>query len=325
MSQETVPTMTANSQTGFAKPTKRQRLLRNIAKSWQIYVLLALPVIYVFIFSYMPMYGVQIAFRNFSPVRGFWGSDWVGLMHFRNFFNSFFWGRLVRNTLLLNFYSLVWAFPIPVFLALLLHQLGSQKFRKTVQTIIYMPNFISVVVIVGMLFVFLSPTTGIVNIAIQALGGSPIVFMNRAEWFRTIFIASSVWQGAGFGTIIYFATLSGINVELYEAATVDGALKRHKIWHIDIPHLIPLIGLFVLKNVGTMLASETQRTLLMQTAGNMAASDTLGPFIFRMGIVEGQHSYTTAINLMLNVVNMIFLVIANKVAQKTGEGQSSLW
>ena len=304
---------------------KGKKLLKSFRKNWQIYAILLLPMAYIFIFSYMPLYGIQVAFKNFIPSRGITGSPWVGLQHFRDFFGTYFWKQLLLNTFTLNIFSLFWSFPVPIILAMMLNQLNSTRYRKFIQTVIYTPNFISVVVMVGMLYIFLSPNTGLINKAISALGGTPIFFLGRSDWFRTIYIASGIWQGAGFGTIIYFATLSSVSPELYEAATVDGANKRHKIWHIDLPALLPVVIMFLVMNTGRLLTSEFAKTLLLQQPSNLSVSDTIGVYIYKYGLAGGQFSYTAAIGLMLNVVNFIILFGVNKIAQHVGEGQSSLW
>lgn len=300
-------------------PKKRLHL----GNDWQIYVFLLPAVLYLFLFNYMPMYGIQIAFKNYMVIHGIFESPWVGLEHFKNFFQSYYWGRLLLNTLLLNLYSLLLSFPIPILLALLLNQMGNQKFKSFVQTVLYAPHFISVVVLAGMLYIFLSPTSGLVNYLIAALGGKPIFFLNEASWFRTIYIGSSIWQNAGWSTILYLASLSGIDVQLYEASTVDGANKWQKIWHIDIPGILPVIITVLILNTGHLLSSEFQKTLLLQTAGNLSTSDTIGVYVYKAGLEGAQYSYTTAIGLMLNVINFILLTIVNKISKRLGE--TSIW
>jgi len=315
---------------------KRSKTLLRLRQDWRLYVILALPVTYIFLFSYLPMYGVQIAFRDYQPGLGFTGSPWVGFQWYRDFFNSFFWDRLLVNTFLLNVYGLLWGFPVPIILAIMLHHMNNRRYRKFIQTTIYSPNFISAVVVVGMLYLFLNPSHGVINRAIMAMGKDSVFFMNRADWFRTIYIASGIWQTAGYGTIIYFAALHSISPELYEAASVDGALRWHKIWYIDIPSLMPLAITFLIMRAGQLMWSETPRTLLMQEPGNLMTSNTLGPWIYRFGLTgqtgigdlnPGQPmlSYGAAIGLMMNVINIILLVAVNTIAQKTGDGESSLW
>ncbi len=217
------------------------RLRHNLIRDWQIYVLLLPAIVYFIVFHYLPMYGVQIAFRQYRFVDGITGSRWVGWKHFEDFLGAYYFGRLLSNTFLLNIFGLIIGFPIPVILAILLNQLERARFKKFTQTAIYVPHFISTAVIAGMLYLFLSPTSGIVNYMIKALGGSSVNFMMESSWFRPMFIISDIWQHAGWNTILYLATLTAIDPEIYEAATIDGATKRQKIRYIDIPYLVPII------------------------------------------------------------------------------------
>ncbi|MDR1532147.1 MAG: ABC transporter permease subunit [Clostridiales bacterium] len=308
-----------NSVTAYnSKGAPWNRFKRAIERDWQIWVLL-LPTIAAFVlFSYLPLYGVQIAFRDYKAVQGILGSKWVGFKHFTDFFASYYSLRLVLNTLLLNIFGLIWSFPVPIILAILLNQLVFAKFKKFVQTVIYVPHFISTVVMVGVLYLFLSPGNGIVNKAITALGGQSVFFMMEPGWFRTLFISSDIWQHAGWSTILFIATLTGIDPELYEAASVDGANKRQKILYIDIPHLIPIAVMMLILSCGSMLASNTDKALLMQTSGNMPVSDIIGVYVYNMGLGKAQFSYTAAINLFINVVNFITIMMVNWVARRVG-------
>ncbi len=296
-----------------------QRASRTVRNDWQLYVLLLPALAFIFIFNYLPMYGIQIAFRDYKAVFGITGSKWVGLKHFKDFFSAYYFKRLLANTFLLNFYSLIWSFPIPIILAILLNQFERQHFKKFTQTIIYVPHFISTVVMAGILYLFLSPVNGIVNSLIVALGGNPIFFMIEPEWFRTLFIASSIWQHSGWNTILYIATLTGINPELYEAATIDGATKLKRIRHIDIPHLIPIAVMMLILSCGSLLSSNTDKALLMQTPGNMATSDIIGVYVYEMGLGKAQFSYTAAIGLFTNVINFITIVAVNQIAKRLGD------
>ncbi len=297
---------------------------KRLRNDWQIYLLLLPAVVYLIMFHYMPIYGVQIAFKNFLPVKGIIGSEWVGLEHFRNFFKSFYWKRLFANTLLLNLFSLLFSFPLPIILALMMNQVTQKKFKGFLQTTLCAPNFISVVVLAGMLYLFLSPTNGMINKLIEFCGGKPVFFLNEARWFRPVYILSGIWQGAGWGAILYTAALSGIDPQLYEAATMDGANKWHKIWYIDIPGILPIIITMLIMNTGNLLTSEFQKTLLLQTPGNIAASDTIGVYVYTAGLEGAQFSYTTAIGLMLNVINFVILIIVNKVAKSIDQSQG-IW
>lgn len=303
----------------------KARIRKKLKNDWQIYLLLLPAVMYLFLFHYLPIYGVQIAFKNFLPVKGIMGSEWVGLEHFRNFFHSYYWGRLLVNTLLLNLYSLIFSFPLPILLALMLNQITRKRVKSFIQTTVCAPHFISCVVLAGMLYLFLSPTNGLFNKVIEACGGEPVFFLNEAKWFRTIYIGSGIWQSTGWGAILYLAALSGIDTQLYEAATMDGANKWHKIWYIDIPGILPIIITMLIMNTGNLLSSEFQKTLLLQTPGNIAASDTIGVYVYTAGLEGAQFSYTTAIGLMMNVINFVILILVNKIANKAGDGGSGIW
>ena len=301
-----------------------KKVIRKLKNDWQIYLLLLPAVLYLFLFHYLPIYGVQIAFKNFLPVRGITGSEWVGWKHFQNFFQSYYWKRLFANTLLLNLYSLLFSFPMPIILALMMNQLTRKKYKGFLQTTLCAPHFISTVVLAGMLYLFLSPTNGLINKLLEALGGTPVYFMNEPGWFRTIYIASGIGQGAGWGAILYTAALSGIDTQLYEAATMDGANKWHKIWYIDIPGILPIVVTMLIMNTGSLLSSEFQKTLLLQTPGNISTSDTLGVYVYTAGLEGAQYSYTTAIGLMMNVINFIILVLVNRIAKKVDEN-GGIW
>ena len=301
-----------------------KKVIRKLKNDWQIYLLLLPAVLYLFLFHYLPIYGVQIAFKNFLPVRGITGSEWVGWKHFQNFFQSYYWKRLFANTLLLNLYSLLFSFPMPIILALMMNKQTRKKYKGFQQTTLCAPQFISTEVLSGMLYMFLSPTNGLINKLLEALGGTPVYFMNEPGWFRTIYIASGIWQGAGWGAILYTAALSGIDTQLYEAATMDGANKWHKIWYIDIPGILPIVVTMLIMNTGSLLSSEFQKTLLLQTPGNISTSDTLGVYVYTAGLEGAQYSYTTAIGLMMNVINFIILVLVNRIAKKVDEN-GGIW
>lgn len=296
--------------------TRLQKWLSAVAENRWLYVLILPALVYLIIFNYLPMYGVQIAFKDYKAVRGIAGSDWVGLKHFKTFFNAYYSGRLISNTLLLNVLSLLFSFPIPIALAVVINNIRNQRLKKFTQTAIYIPHFISTVVLAGILYILLSPTNGIINHAIVALGGKAIYFMNEAGWFRPIYILSGIWQNAGWNSILYIAALAGIDPELYEAATIDGASKWQKVLYIDIPHLIPTATMMLILNCGSLLSSATEKTLLLQTGGNMATSDILGTYVYTMGLGSGQFSYTSAINLFVNVINFIMVVSANTISSK---------
>ncbi|MBQ8160072.1 MAG: sugar ABC transporter permease [Clostridia bacterium] len=289
---------------------------RSVIRNRWLYLLILPALVYLIIFNYLPMYGVQIAFKNYKPVRGIAGSEWVGFKHFTTFFNAYYFGRLITNTLLLNVLSLLFSFPMPIFLALVVNNIRSQRLKKFTQTAIYVPHFISTVVLAGILYILLSPTNGIINHFLVALGGKSIYFMNEASWFRPVYIISGIWQNAGWDSILYIAALAGVDPELYEAATIDGANKWQKVRYIDFPHLVPTATMMLILNCGSLLSSATQKTLLLQTGGNMATSDIIGTYVYTMGLGSGQFSYTAAIGLFVNVINFILVLSANKISDR---------
>lgn len=302
---------------------KRRRLLIQIAKRYDLYLMLLLPVAWYLIFHYGPMYGLQIAFKNFNPGKGILGSSWVGFEHFERFFNSYYFERLLWNTVTINFYSLLIAFPIPIFLAIIVTEIRSKTYSKILQNITYMPHFISVVVIVGILSVFLSPSTGPINKLIVLLGGEPIHFMESAGWFKPIFIGSNIWQSMGWQSIIYIAALSGINPELYEAAKIDGATRLQRIRHVSIPGILPVIVILLILDIGHFMNIGFEKILLMQNNMNIESSDVISTFVYTTGILKGEYSYTAAIGLFNSVINLILLLLVNRFARKTAE--TSLW
>lgn len=298
------------------------RLGRRMRNDWQIYVLLSPALIYFFFYNYLPLYGLQIVFRDYKfagAMSGIAGSKWVGLKHFQDFFGAYYFGRLLANTFLLNLYNLLWGFPVPIIMAILLNQIDFRRAKRFTQTVIYVPHFISTTVMAGILYLFLSPTNGIVNHFIGNMGGKAVNFMVRPEWFRPLYIGTDIWQHAGWNTILYIAALTGIDPEIYEAATIDGATKRQKIWHIDIPHLIPIAMMMLILSCGSLLSSNTDKALLMQTPGNMATSDIIGVYVFNEGLSKAQFSYTAAINLFVNVINFFMILTVNWISKRVSD------
>ncbi len=292
------------------------RLSKGILDYGQLYLLILPALIYLIIFNYLPMYGVQIAFKDYKAISGIAGSDWVGIKHFVTFFNTFYSQRLIVNTVLLNLYGLIFGFPIPIILAIMINNLRNAHFKKFTQTVVYVPHFISTVVLAGMLYIFLSPTNGIINRFITVMGGDPIFFLNEVDWFRPVFIISGIWQSAGWSSILFIAALAGVDPQLYEAATIDGANKLQKVIHIDIPHIIPTATMMLILNCGSLLSSSTQKALLFQTGGNIARSDIIGTYVYTMGLGSGQFSYTSAIGLLINVLNFAMIIAANSISKK---------
>jgi len=311
-----------------AAPLPQRRIsfslrMKRILRAWQLYVLLAPAIIYVLVFKYWPMYGVQIAFKNYNPVDGFTDSPWVGLTHFIRFVNSYQFGQVIGNTLWIAVLGLLVAFPVPIILALLVHQLQSEKFKKFTQTVLYSPAFISTVVVVGIMFVILSPRSGLVNNAIQLGGGEPIFFMGSAEWFRPIYVISDVWQNAGFSMIVYLAALAGIDPALHDAAKVDGASKLQRIRHIDLPGIMPVITVLFILAIGNLLNVGFEKALLMQTPLNLSTSEIIQTYVYHAGLQQAQFSYSAAIGLFNSILNLALLLFFNTVARRAN--QATLW
>ncbi|WP_066285055.1 ABC transporter permease [Arthrobacter sp. B6] len=297
--------------------------LKRIFRAWQLYVLLAPAIIYILVFKYWPMYGVQIAFKNYNPVDGFTDSPWVGLTHFIRFMNSYQFGQVVGNTLWIAVLGLLVAFPIPIILALLVNQLQSERFKKFTQTVLYSPAFISTVVVVGIMFVVLSPRSGLVNNAIQLGGGEPIFFMGSAEWFRPIYVISDVWQNAGFSMIVYLAALAAIDPALHDAAKVDGASKLQRIRHIDLPGIMPVVTILFILAIGNLLNVGFEKALLMQTPLNLSTSEIIQTYVYHAGLQQAQFSYSAAIGLFNSLLNLALLLVFNTIARRAN--QATLW
>ena len=317
--------MTSNKATAAVLPRRPLvgRFLKNLRKYWQYYILLLPALAYFLIFCYGPMYGAQIAFRNFNARDGITGSAWVGFAHFERFFRSPYFGSLLRNTFVISIYGLLAGFPLPILLALSLNELKGTKVKKLAQTVTYEPYFISTVVMCGMLIAFLNPNTGIINKLIAALGGEPVPFLSEAALFPSIYVWSGVWQGTGWGSVIYFAALSGVDPQLLEAATLDGATRWQKIWYVNLPALMPTIVIMLIMNCGSLLSVGYEKVFLLQNALNLETSEVISTYVYKTGLVRAQYSFSTAIGLFNSVVNLILLVTVNAVSRRIGE--NSLW
>lgn len=310
----TLQTAGLSSQPPF--PPKRKGLVKQILSYWEIYLMLIPAAVYFIIFHYLPIYGIQIAFRDFSPVKGIWDSNWAGFKYFERFFQSPYFVTLLKNTLSVSLYQLIAGFFPPIILALLLNHQRSERFKKTVQTASYAPHFISTVVLVGMMKVMLSPSMGIVNFAIEALGGEAIHFFARPEMFRHLYVWSGIWQDLGWSAILYVGALSGISPELYEAATIDGASVWKKIRHIDIPGIMPTIVILLILNSGSILGVGYEKAYLMQNTQNASTSEVISTYVYKQGLVSAQYSYSAAVGLFNSVVNFVFLLIVNTISSR---------
>ncbi|MGI6149887.1 MAG: ABC transporter permease [Limnochordia bacterium] len=289
--------------------------------NWQLYLLLAPALAYFAIFKYYPMYGLQIAFKYFRAVDGIWGSRWIGFEHFERFFNSYYFWDLIKNTLFINLYALA-LFPISIIVALSLNELRDGKFKKIAQTITYAPHFISTVVLVGMIIAFLDPATGIINSLLGRIGIGPISFMTRPDLFKSVYVWSNEWQNLGWGAIIYLAALAGVDPQLHESAKVDGASRLQRIWHVNIPSIFPTIVIMLILRAGSMMSVGFEKILLMQNPLNLSSSQVISTYVYDSGLLHGQYDYSTAIGLFNSVINLVMLVICNRLARRTG---ASLW
>lgn len=307
----------------YDKKRKVTQIKKVLRRDWQLLVLCALPVAYFLVFHYQPMYGVQIAFKNFKAGLGIEGSPWCGFDQFRRFFNSAQFGTLLKNTLSISLMQLIFGFPLPIILAILLNQMRNQRYKRFVQTVTYFPHFISTVVLVSMLGIFLSPRNGLINQILGLFGLDPIFFMGDPSWFKSVFVISDIWQNAGWSAIIYIAALAGISPDLYEAAQVDGASKWKMILHIDIPGILPTVVMMLIMQIGKIMNLGFQKAFLMQNNLNLEASEIIATYVYKVGLMDAQYSYSAAIGLFNNIINIILLVLANQIAKKTTE--NSLW
>jgi putative aldouronate transport system permease protein len=296
-----------------------------VRRGWQLYLMLLIPLAWLMIFQYWPMYGAQIAFRNFMPGMSILGSPWVGLDNFSKFFNSYMFVRVLRNTLWISFYSLLVGFPIPIIFALAINQLNRGWFKRTIQMVSYAPYFISTVVVIGMVIQFLDMRRGPINLLLQSLGMSPINFMGSPEMFPTIYVWSGVWQFTGFSAVIYLAALSTVDPSLHEAAVVDGANRLQRIWHIDLQTIMPTIITLLILNIGQVMNVGFEKAFLLQNTLNQTTSEVISTYIYKVSLASGiaSYSYGAAIGLFNSLVGLILLAMANQISKKLTE--TGLW
>ena len=291
------------------------------AKIWKYrhYYLLILPaLIYVLIFNYGPLYGLQIAFKDYKMSLGMWNSRFVGLRNFKDFFTGYHFWNLIRNTLALSLYQIVVGFPIPILVALVLNELGS-KSKRVIQTVLYAPHFISTVVLVGIINVMFSPSMGVVNTIIEALGGESIYFMGKPEYFRHMYVWSGIWQEMGWSAIIYLAALSSVDPALLEAAEIDGASRLQKIRYINIPTIMPTIIITLILRLGRIVTVGYEKVYLLQNELNLDVSEIISTYVYKRGIVNSSYSFSTAVGLFNNVVNVTMLLLVNRIAKKVSD------
>ncbi len=304
--------------TSTYKKRNTNLLVKRLLKNYQLYLLLLPAIIYIIIFHYGAMYGVQIAFKDFMAIKGINASPWSGIRHFERFFNSSQFWLVIKNTVYLSLYSLTLGFPVPIVFALMLNNVPNKRFKSLVQTVTYAPHFISVVVLVSMLLVFLSPSTGIINNVItKVFNIKPIFFMSQPKMFKSIYVLSGIWQSMGWSAIIYIAALAGISPDLHEAAVVDGATKLQRIIHIDIPGILPtIITLFIL-SAGNIMSVGFEKAYLMQNSLNLESSEIISTYVYRVGLLGADFSYSTAVGLFNSVINFALLLVVNKIAKRT--------
>ncbi|MGO4494954.1 ABC transporter permease [Paenibacillus sp. 2RAB27] len=284
---------------------------------------MAIPVIaYYLIFHYGPMYGLQIAFKDFSPAKGILGSPWVGFKHFESFFNGIYFWRLIKNTILINLYDLLFGFPAAIILALLLNEIRQSVFKRVVQSISYLPHFISIVVVAGMMIDFLS-RNGLINQIIGSFGIEPIDFLQKEGWFRFLFVSSGIWQGIGWGSIVYLAAMSTIDPTLYEAARMDGANRWKQTLHITIPGIMPTIVILFILQMGNMLTVGSEKVLLLYNPLTYGTADVISTYVYRKGVLEASYSFTAAVGLFNSVISFVLIVAANSFVKRISENK--LW
>jgi putative aldouronate transport system permease protein len=299
--------------------TRKRSLLKRVLMNYQLYLFLLPTVAWYIIFCYGPMYGIQIAFKDFNGAFGILGSPWVGLKHFRNFFSSYYITVLLRNTIILSLYSLAASFPFPIILALMLKEVKNDKFRRLVQTTTYAPHFISTVVLVGMIKLMLSPRFGVVNLLLQAVGFEAKNYLAISPYFRHIYVWSGIWQNVGWGSIIYLAALSQVNPEHHEAAMIDGAGRLRRIWHINIPAIIPTMSILLILRAGSVMSVGFEKVFLMQNDLILDRAEVISTYIYRRGLLNANYSFASAVGLFNNVVNFLMLLIVNGITRKLSE------
>ncbi len=295
----------------------------HLRRDWQIYVLLAPTIIWFIVFLYKPMYGLQIAFKDFSVFRGVEGSPWVGFEHFYTLFGNDQFLRAIKNTFIISSLSLVFGFPVPIILALMFNEIRNERYKRTMQTVVYLPHFISLVIIAGIVITSFSPSTGVVNLILQKLGFEPIYFLTRPEWFRPIFIGSGVWQEAGFQSIVYLAAIAGVNPSLYESAVVDGASRWQMMWKITLPSILPTIIIMLIIRIGNLLEVGFELIILLYQPSTFQTGDVINSFIYRQGLQGSQYDLAAAAGLFNAVVAFVLVMTANTISRRVS--RTSLW
>lgn len=301
---------------------KRGRIAADIKKDLSLYIMFIPFLLHLLIFTYKPMYGIIIAFKDFNAYQGIWGSEWVGLEHFKTFVSGAYFGRTLKNTFLLGIYNLIFSFPAPILLAILLNEVRTKKLKSFFQTATFLPHFISTVVICGITVNLLAPS-GVVNNLIEALGGERIYFMTKPEWFRTIYIGTGIWAACGYSSIIYLSALSGIDPSLYEACVIDGGNKFRQIIHITLPGILPTIIIKLILSVGGMFSVGYEKIILLYQPVTYETADVISTYMYRLGMSEGKYDFATAVGLFNSLVALVFVLATNIISKRVTE--TSLW
>ncbi|MBX4148485.1 ABC transporter permease [Paenibacillus lautus] len=296
---------------------------RSFRRHWQLYLLVIPPVLYFIIFKYLPMANAVLAFKSYNVVKGIWGSPWVGTQYFEMFFRNPAFATLIKNTLYISFYQLIVGFPIPILLALALNEVKSARFKKTVQMVTYAPYFISTVVMVSIIMLFLSPRLGIVNTITGALGFEAVNYLGEPGMFRTIYVLSDVWQTMGYSAVIYLAALAGVDPSLYEAAKVDGANRFQKILNVDLPGILPAAVIILILSVGSIMALGFEKMYLLQNPLNLSTSEIISTYVYKIGLLNANYSFATAVGLFNSLINLVLLLVVNAIAKRASN--TSLW
>ena len=311
-----------NTQLGPCKASFASRLYRDMKKNWPYYVIFLPALIYLLVYHYYPMYGVQIAFRNFVPARGIWNSRWVGMANFARFFRSYNSMTIIGNTLRVSVLSLLFGFPLPIFLAIVVNDLKNRHFKKSLQMISYAPHFISTVAMVGMINVLLA-NQGVVNNLIIKAGGTKVDFLSNPTSFIWVYVLFTVWQNTGWNSVIYFSVLAGIDPQLHEAASIDGASRFKQILHVDLPSILPTMIVMLILNCGNLMTIGWEMIYLMQNSLNLSTSEVISTYVYKIGLQNAEYSYSTAVGLFNSVVNLVLIVTVNTIARKVNN--TSLW
>ena len=306
------------------KEKKKNHFSWKIVKNkWQLLAMFLLPLTWYIIFCYVPMYGIQLAFRDYNPRLGYLGSSFVGLRWFKQFFSSYYWENIIWNTFSISLYSIIFGFPVPIILAIIINELPGRKFKKLLQNITYIPHFISIVVLCGMLYLFLSPQYGIVNTILETFGMEPVGFLESSKYFKGVYVISEIWQESGWSSIIYIAALAGIDPSLYEAAKIDGAGRLKRIIHVSLPGIIPTIVRLLKQKIGQIMSIGFEKAYLLQNDLNLNSSEIISTLVYKQGILQGNIGYATAVGLMNSCLNLLLIIFANQFCKKFFD--TSLW